>query len=256
MPDAGGHPEPLLALIGSRVRAARKARRMTRKALAANSAVSERHLAQLEGGLGNISVLLLARIATAIDEPLSALVATPLASTCKARRIALIGLRGAGKSTLGRAAADALGMPFAELNDGIAAAAGLSPGEIFALYGEDGYRRFEATALAQIANTEDSIVLATGGGIVTNKATWELLLARFHSVWLTATPEEHMARVVAQGDHRPMAGDPYALDSMRAILASRNAQYSSADAVLETAGLDVGTCVQNLIATIRSRVGG
>jgi XRE family aerobic/anaerobic benzoate catabolism transcriptional regulator len=257
MPDAGGHGDPLLALIGGRVRAARKACRLTQKALAARAAVSERHLAQLEGGAGNISVLLLARIAGALGQRLADLVAEPTAppgTAGKARRIALIGLRGAGKSTLGRAAAAALALPFAELNAAIAEAAGLSPGEIFALYGEAGYRRFEALALAKIADTTDTLVLATGGGIVGNPASYELLLARFHTVWLTASPEEHMARVLAQGDRRPMAGDPHAMESLRVILASRTAQYARADARLDTAGRTIDDCVAALGVVIRSRL--
>ena len=259
MPDAGSHGDPLLALIGGRVRTARKAHKLSRKALSARAAVSERHLAQLEGGAGNISVLLLARIAGALDTRLADLVAdpaAPLPTAGKARRIALIGLRGAGKSTLGRAAATALGLPFTELNAAITEEASLSPGEIFALYGEAGYRRFEAQALARIADTTDTVILATGGGIVGNPACYELLLARFHTVWLTAMPEEHMARVLAQGDKRPMAGDPHAMESLRAILDSRTAQYARAEARLDTSGSTAASCADELGGIIRGWIDG
>lgn len=258
MPDAGEPADALLSLIGGRVRAARKAQKLTRKALAGRSGVSERHLAQLEGGSGNVSILLLARIAAALDTALADLVAEPsppAGDAGKARRIALIGLRGAGKSTLGRAAAEALGLRFAELTDAISEAAGLSPGEIFALYGEAGYRRFEAQALEKIVGETDAIVLATGGGIVANPDCFEMLLARFHTVWLTATPEEHMARVAAQGDRRPMAGDPRAMDTLRAILADRSAQYARADARVDTEGQPVGRCVDILSREIRYALG-
>jgi XRE family aerobic/anaerobic benzoate catabolism transcriptional regulator len=254
MPDAGDHGSALLGLIGDRVRAARKAQKLTRKALAARSDVSERHLAQLEGGSGNISVLLLSRIAGALGVTLADLVAEPAppaGALGKARRIALIGLRGAGKSTLGRGVAGALGLPFAELNADITAEAGLSPAEIFALYGEEGYRRFEARALQRVAEMHDAIVLATGGGIVSNPPTYELLLARFHTVWLTASPEEHMARVVAQGDRRPMEGDPHAMQSLHAILAARTPQYARAEATFDTAGRTVDACTADLGTLLR-----
>jgi XRE family aerobic/anaerobic benzoate catabolism transcriptional regulator len=257
VPDAGDTGAALLNLIGGRVRAARKVQKLTRKALGKRAAVSERHLAQLEGGAGNISILLLARIAAALDTPLAVLVAEPeppAADAGKARRIALIGLRGAGKSTLGRAAAEALGLPFAELNDAIAEEAGLSPGEIFAMYGEAGYRRYEAAALAKIAAGTDTLVLATGGGIVGNADCYELLLSRFHTVWLTATPEEHMARVVAQGDRRPMAGDPNAMDTLRAILAERTPHYARAEARLDTTDQRIDRCVETLCDVIRTRI--
>ena len=254
MPDGARHSSTILTAIGVRVRAARKMHRLSRKALAVRSGVSERHLAQLETGAGNISILLLHRIAGALGVRLADLVAEPkiVNDTRKAKRVALIGLRGAGKSTLGQCAARELGVPFAEMNERIAADAGLSPAEIFALYGEDGYRRFEARTLAGTADRSEPVILTIGGGIVSKPATYELLLTRFHTVWLRATPEEHMARVLAQGDERPMSGDPQALDALRDILDSRIAQYGRADATIDTAHRPVDDCARELTETVRN----
>lgn len=253
MPDGSPHDSAILIAIGGRVRAARKVNRLSRKALSLRSGVSERHLAQLEAGTGNISIRLLDRIARALGTRLADLVAEPRHpdDVNKARRVALIGLRGAGKTTLGQGAARALDVAFFELNERIAADAGLSSAEIFALYGEDGYRRLEVQALADLADMAGPMIITTGGGIVSKPATYDMLLARFHTVWLKATPEEHMARVSAQGDNRPMAGHPRAMDSLRDILDSRIAQYERADVILDTAHRSVDDCVDELTEMAR-----
>lgn len=253
MPDGSLHGTNLLSTIGTRVRAARKMNRLSRKALAERSGVSERHLAQLEGGTGNISILLLDRICEALGVRLANLVAEPrpVGDIRKAHRIALIGLRGAGKTTLGSAAALNLGVPFAELNELIAAEAGLSPAEIFALYGEDGYRRLEAKVLTNLADSTETIMLTIGGGIVSKPESFDLLLSRFHTVWLRATPEEHMTRVQAQGDKRPMEGHPQAMEVLRDILDSRIAQYERADATLDTSHRLVDGCTRELMTIVR-----
>jgi XRE family aerobic/anaerobic benzoate catabolism transcriptional regulator len=253
MPDGTEQGPTILTVIGRRVRAARKMNGLSRKALAQRSGVSERHLAQLEGGAGNISILLLERIAGALGLRLANLVAEPRYAwePGKARRVALIGLRGAGKTTLGRAAAAVLDVPFAEMRDCITEQAGLSSEEIFALYGDDGFRRIEARILAQVADRAEPVVLTTAGGIVSKPATFNMLLARFHTVWLRATPEEHMDRVLAQGDRRPMAGDPHAMAALRDILDARNAQYERADATIDTAHRSIDDCTRELIDVIR-----
>lgn len=258
-----------LADLGQRVRQIRGQHGMSRKLLAEYAGVSERYLAQLESGQGNISILLLRDVARALDLPLEDLLAKELTadlaviqqmlrraspeqialakqavariqqgqgSRSRAQRIALIGLRGAGKSTLGRLVAADLGMPFVELNDEIAKMSGLSVAELFNLYGQEGYRRLERRCLQQVVDSQDKVVLATGGGIVADPATFDLLLATFYSVWLRAAPEEHMERVRAQGDLRPMAGNPEAMEELKLILSSREALYSRADSQLDTSG--------------------
>jgi len=262
-----------LRLLGDRIRDARARRGMTRKLLARDSKVSERYLAQLEAGHGNISIVLLRQIAHAMGLPLADLVReepdrpvelalliqtlgrlqpkelsqarkllTDAFSTVveseRRQRIALIGLRGAGKSTLGARLAEAKGVPFIEL-DGV-----------FDLYGQSAYRRYERRALENVIERHDRAVIATGGSIVTEPATFDLLLSACFTVWLTAAPEEHMSRVAAQGDYRPMAGNDEAMDDLRRILASRNALYAKADATVDTAGKTVDQCLRELKATV------
>jgi len=261
-----------LAVLGERVREARSRRGMARKLLARDSGVSERYLAQLEAGKGNISILLLRQIAGALKLPLTELLAesgdaveltltTQLlkrlprhklaavrsqlmrdyggAHDERMKRIALIGLRGAGKSTLGARLAKALGAPFLELDREIEREAGTSLSEIFLLYGQAGYRRYERRCLEKVLDKNERAVIATGGSIVSEPGTYELLLSACFTVWLKAQPEEHMARVIAQGDTRPMAGNDQAMEDLRRILDGRAALYGQADVTVDTAGRSV-----------------
>jgi XRE family transcriptional regulator, aerobic/anaerobic benzoate catabolism transcriptional regulator len=270
-----------LRLLGDRIREARARRGMTRKILARDSKVSERYLAQLEAGHGNVSIVLLRQIAHAMGLPLVDLVREGpdrpveltlliqtlarlsgkelaqarkiLAETFGAavererrHRIALIGLRGAGKSTLGAMLAKELAVPFIELDREIERESGTSLSEVFDLYGQAAFRRYERRALESVIERHDRAVIATGGSIVSEAATFDLLLSACFTVWLTAAPEEHMARVVAQGDTRPMAGNEEAMEDLRRILQGREALYSKADARVDTAGKTTGQSLREL----------
>jgi XRE family aerobic/anaerobic benzoate catabolism transcriptional regulator len=262
----------LLRLLGERVREARARRGMTRRILARDSGVSERYLAQLETGQGNISVLLLMKIAQSLNVPLAQLLRETETNgreveltlieqflkrlpphrlaevrsqlvrdfgstdTDRLRRIALIGLRGAGKSSLGARLAGELGVAFVELDREIESEAGTSLSEIFLLYGQAGYRRYEGRCLERVLEQNDRAVIATGGSIVSEPGTYDLLLSTCYTVWLRAAPEEHMARVIAQGDTRPMAGNQEAMDDLRRILEGRAALYGQADVIVDTTG--------------------
>lgn len=280
--DALGADEGYLELLGRRVRSHRTRRGMTRKQLAHESGVSERYLAQLESGRGNASILLLRQIARAMAIPLERLVtegpereveeelllglinrlrgdqvATAHALLAqhlgladagqRRRRIALIGLRGAGKTTLGRALAERLALPFVELSKAMEAAAGMPMPEIVALGGQAMLRRLEQRTLEQVLAGHETLVLATGGGLVAEPASYDALLANCFTVWVTARPEEHMARVLAQGDRRPMADNPEAMEDLRRILAERQALYSKADRRLDTSGRNVGESLDRLL---------
>jgi XRE family aerobic/anaerobic benzoate catabolism transcriptional regulator len=222
-----------LGRLGDRVRAWRATHSMTRKALALASGVSERYLAQLESGLGNISVLLLRKLAHAMQVPVEALVREHGAAAREAR-VALLGLRGAGKSTLGAKLAQALEVPFVELDREVEKEAGAPLGEVFSLYGQEAFRRFERKALARVLKDYPRAVIATGGSLVTDPDAYNLLLDHCSCVWLKATPEEHMQRVMAQGDLRPFKGSTTALEEIRRLLADRSRLYARADAVLDT----------------------
>jgi len=262
-----------LAALGYRVRSARARRGLSRKLLAADSGVSERYLAQLEAGQGNVSILLLRQIANALGLPLAELLAEDSGDAAelnlttqflrqlprqklaavrlqlvrdygnardeRLKRIALIGLRGAGKSTLGAKLAKALGVPFVELDREIEREAGTSLSEIFLLYGQAGYRRYERRCLEKVLEKHERAVIATGGSIVSEPGTYEFLLSTCFTVWLKAAPEEHMARVIAQGDTRPMAGNDQAMEDLRRILEGRAMLYGQADVVVDTAGKSV-----------------
>ena len=264
--DAG--PFEILHGLGERVRAWRSRRGMTRKALALHSQVSERHLAQLEAGKGNISVLLLQQIAGALNLPMAyffqeespaqadiqlinqILARLPESTLTDIRkrlvrdhgkveqerrqRVALISLRGAGKSSLGGRLAKELGCPFIELDREVEALAGMGLSELFSLYGQAGYRRFERRALEATLKQHERVVIATGGSIVSESATFDLLLSSCYTIWLKATPEQHMARVLAQGDLRPMAGNKAAMDDLNQILRGRAALYGKADQSVDT----------------------
>jgi XRE family aerobic/anaerobic benzoate catabolism transcriptional regulator len=227
-----------LSRLGERVRAWRTESGTTRKALAAASQVSERYLAQLEAGEGNISVLLLRKIARAMGLPVENLVKDDDEALPR-ERIALIGLRGAGKSTLGAKLAQLLRMPFVELDREVEKQAGAKLGEVFAMYGQDAFRRFERRALERVLEQHARAVIATGGSLVNDPASYELLLSRCFCVWLKASPEDHMARVIAQGDMRPFKGRSAALDEIRKLLAERDGLYARAAATIETSGRTV-----------------
>jgi len=229
----------LLSRLGGRVRAARATRTMTRKDLARDSGISERYLAQLESGRGNTSILVLRRVADALRVPLEHLVRDEGIRDRRYDRVALIGLRGAGKSTLGGRLAKALSAPFVELDREVEREAGTGLSEIFLLYGQAGYRRYEKRCLEQVLAANRRVVLATGGSIVSEPATYDLLRAECLTVWLKAAPEEHMARVLAQGDTRPMAGSREAMGDLRRILADRAPLYGRADVTVDTAGKSV-----------------
>jgi XRE family transcriptional regulator, aerobic/anaerobic benzoate catabolism transcriptional regulator len=272
-----------LERLGQRVRTMRALRGMSRKVLAKVSGISERYIAQLESGKGNVSIVLLRRVANAMGAPLEDIIpgneqpdwpvirdllrkATPdkiaqakaiLSDGASAplRRafsgIALIGLRGAGKSTLGKMLAERIGWSFVELNKEIERQNGLEVAEIINLYGQEGFRRMEQAALAQLLARKELMVLATGGGIVSEPVTYDLILKSFYTIWLKAEPEEHMARVRRQGDLRPMADDRSAMAELRNILVSREPLYTRANAMVDTAGLSVDAAAARLTDAVK-----
>src|SRR3981081_2783525 len=275
-----------LEQLGQRVRTMRALRGMSRKVLAKVSGISERYIAQLESGKGNVSIVLLRRVSNPMGAPLEDLIpanqpapdwpvirdlvrkATPnqiaqakdvlagLGHGDSAQRrmsfsgIALIGLRGAGKSTLGKMLAKKIGWSFVELNKEIEAQNGLSVAEIIALYGQEGFRRMEQAALGQLLARKELMGLATGGGIVSEPLTFDLILSSFYTIWLKAEPEEHMARVRRQGDLRPMADDRSAMADLPPFWRSREPLYARASAGVDPAGLPVDNAAARLIDAV------
>ncbi|MBP2496764.1 XRE family aerobic/anaerobic benzoate catabolism transcriptional regulator [Methylobacterium sp. PvP109] len=262
-------------------------RGLSRKVLSQTSGLSERYIAQLEGGQGNVSIILLRRVANAMGVRLDDLItgndALPdwpvvrdlLAQASPAQivaakealsggsrpessnrpRVALIGLRGAGKSTLGKLAAERLGWTFVELNAEIERENALSVQEIFAIYGQEGYRRLEQAALRRLTEHPGPLILATSGGIVAEPLTYDLLLQAFYTIWLRARPEEHMSRVREQG-HLATTGDhASAMQELRAVLASREPLYARAPATVDTSNIPVQTMLDRLTAAIEARFG-
>jgi len=247
-PSSQQQEHAYLSRLGERVRAWRGEQRMTRKQLAAASGVSERYLAQLEAGQGNMSVLLLRKVARAMGVGVERLVRE---DDGEQKPVALLGLRGAGKSTLGAKLAEALKAPFVELDREVEKEAGAQLGEVFALYGQDAFRRFERRALERVLAEHPQAVIATGGSLVTDPGTYELLLERCRCIWLKAAPDEHMSRVIAQGDMRPFKGEnasgrPSALDEIRKLLADRDRLYVRANAVVDTSGRTVRQSLADL----------
>lgn len=281
----GHDDDAFLRAFGARVRGERARRGMSRKLLAHHAGISERYLTQLESGKGNISVVLLRHLAGALGLPLARLVedeppspemtllrqflarlqpeqlrevyATLTeqfaegAADARNDRIALVGLRGAGKTTLGNAAAREIGVPFFELDREIERLAGSSLGSIIELYGQQAYRRYELQALQELLANHPRFVVATGGSIVSESATYELLLRSCFTVWIRTTPEEHMQRVLAQGDLRPMAGSQQAMDDLRRILEERGELYGRADIAIDTTGTTAKASLQQLLTGLR-----
>jgi XRE family transcriptional regulator, aerobic/anaerobic benzoate catabolism transcriptional regulator len=282
---------PFLVALGERVRGLRSRRGMTRKALSQAAEVSERHLANLEYGEGNASILVLLQVAGALQCPLAELIGDVSTSSPewlmiremlagrgeadlrRARlaigelmgtggsaqaarpRIALIGLRGAGKSTLGQMLADDLGFPFVELSREIEKFAGCSVAEIQALYGQNAYRRYERRALEEAIQIYPEAVIAIPGGLVSDPATFNQLLSHCTTVWLQADPEDHMKRVIAQGDTRPMAASKEAMEDLRSILVGRAAFYSKAQLRLDTSAQALDLTFGRLRQMVRQILG-
>ena len=282
--------DPFLVVLGERVRMMRSRRGVTRRVLAREAGISERHLANLETGTGNASVLLLRQLAQALncsmaelvgqdgvvspelvlirqllrsrDETtlqrvrlaLSDLLGAGQSDPARTGRIALIGLRGAGNSSLGSMLADDLGIPFIELNRVVERIVGCGVHEIHSLYGSAAYRRYEQRALEETIASFPRAVIATAGGLVSEPSTFGLLLSRCYTVWLRASPEEHMNRVVAQGDLRPMAGNAEAMDDLKRILSGREAFYAKADLMFDTGGRTLADSYLELRAVLQQRV--
>ena len=254
--------------VGARIKEVRRQQAKSRRELSEQSGVSTRYLAQLESGDGNISIGLLQRIAIALDSNIEDLLsqdsnlatetsevsdlyesADPATRTRvlqlldpdrireqRCGRICLVGLRGAGKSTLGALVAKELGVPFVELNSRIESMAGMPTAEIIALYGQEGFRELESSALNEVVESRTQVILAVAGGIVAEMATYQSLLLNFHTIWLKASPSEHMERVREQGDLRPMKDNPRAMVQLLQILRNREAEYERAGYELDTSG--------------------
>jgi XRE family aerobic/anaerobic benzoate catabolism transcriptional regulator len=288
---ADGAKSPYLVALGERVRALRARGGMTRKALSLATGVSERHLANLEYGIGNASVLVLLEVSRALHCSMAQLVgdvttqspewlllrellaqrdeatlhrvriavgellgtggAHGKGALVRGSRVALIGLRGAGKSTLGRMLAEDLDFPFVEISREIEKFAGCSVGEIQGLYGQNAYRRYERRAIEEAIQIYPEAVIATAGGMVSDLATFNLMLAHCTTVWLQAAPEDHMARVVAQGDTRPMAASREAMEDLKTILAGRTAFYSKAELRVDTSAQPLAETFLLLRARVR-----
>lgn len=282
--------DPLLLALGSRVRRLRARRGITRRVLAQIADVSERHLANLEAGNGNPSILILRQIAQALDcsmaellgdettdspdwllirdllhgrsadqleqarSALSRMFGAPDARDNRLNRVALIGLRGAGKSTLGRGLAEQLRRPFVDLHAEIERVAGCRPDQIHSLYGPAAYRRYERQALEEVLADPTPAVIDTPGGIVSEAHTFNLLLSRCFTIWLIASPEEHMQRVIAQGDLRPMSGNKQAMEDLKLILEERSPFYSKADLMFDTSKKPPSECLENVTTAVKRAI--
>jgi XRE family aerobic/anaerobic benzoate catabolism transcriptional regulator len=283
-----GERDPFLIGLGERLRDLRARRGLTRKALARLADVSERHIANVEMGVGNASIQFLRQLTAVLNCTLAEMIGDETASSpewlmireilrgrsdeelAKARstlasvfdapttevarrqRVALIGLRGAGKSSLGRMLADHWMVPFVELSRHIETLAGCSVAEIHALYGQNAYRRYEHRAMEEVIQRYPRAVIATPGGIVSDPATFSLLLSHCFTVWVKASPKDHMERVVAQGDTRPMLGNREAMEDLKNILESRTAFYSKADTVFDTSDMAQETAFVELLDKLQN----
>jgi XRE family aerobic/anaerobic benzoate catabolism transcriptional regulator len=275
-----------LLALGKRVRELRNRRGLTRRMMAREAEVSERHLAQLEAGEGNVSIVLLRRIAAALHVSLAELFAAEVETrhekvliqrfleripahrvedamsrllrefgdeeAVRRKRTALIGLRGAGKSTLGSRLGAEMNVPFIELDGEIEKDTGMPLGEIFSLYGQTGYRAIEQRSLERVLHEQERAILSVGGGVVSEKETYDYLLSNCYTVWIKARPEEHMARVIAQGDLRAIAGGNQAMDDLRRILEAREPLYRKADMYLDTSGSSVDESLAKLKAALQA----
>jgi XRE family aerobic/anaerobic benzoate catabolism transcriptional regulator len=280
-------PDPIrayIAGIGERTRGIRAQRGMSRKDLSRHSGISERYLAQLESGQANISVTLLWQLAEALnvefqellpDNGNRAIQLKPLLSFLERlsldeqkavytqllkqfsdakgpiHGIALVGLRGGGKTTLGTLLAEELEVPFVRLGDVIEKLAGMKTPELFSLGGQKAYRRLEHQAVKQVIDNDEWVVLETGGSLVSEQATYDDVLGSFYTVWVKASPGEHMNRVIAQGDLRPMEGSSEAMSDLKRILAERESYYSAANHVLDTSGRTIRDCLHELVNQCR-----
>jgi XRE family aerobic/anaerobic benzoate catabolism transcriptional regulator len=289
-PEPGDLKDPFLIALGERVRALRSRRGLTRKAVARLADVSERHLANVESGVGNASIQFLRQLATVLNCTLAEMIGDETASSpewlmireilrgrsdeelararaalagvfdaptselARRQRVALIGLRGAGKSSLGRMLADHWMVPFVELGREIETLAGCSIAEIHALYGPNAYRRYERRALEEIIQRTPRAVIATPGGIVSDPATFNILLSHCYTVWVRASPKDHMERVLAQGDTRPMSGNREAMEDLKSILESRAAFYSKADLSFDTSEMAQEGAFIGLLDRLRDTV--
>jgi len=275
-------PEPLLEAVGHKVRALRAGRGMTRKMLAADSDVSERYLAQLEQGRGNMSISLLQRVAAAlrtdagellrganditaeqmlIDELVQRLSAEDqhralqllyknFSTSHDRNRVALVGMRGAGKTSLGSLLAKRLDVPFVQLVTEIEKLGGMAVGEILSLSGQDGYRRLEERALLDVLANSEKCVIETGGSIVSETGLFNILLTSCHVVWVKALPEEHMQRVIDQGDLRPLRSNDDAMADLRRILSAREPFYAQAHSVVDTSGSTLEDSFRQLLGVL------
>jgi XRE family aerobic/anaerobic benzoate catabolism transcriptional regulator len=284
--EANGEKHPVLVELGSRLRTLRSRRGLTRKGTANAAGVSERYLANLEHGVGNPSMLILQQLASALQCPVAEVIGDVTTSSPewllireslagrsdadlrrarvaigelfgtgeahpKAGRIALLGLRGAGKSTLGQMLAEHLGVPFIELSREIERIAGCDIRQIHDLYGTNAYRRYERRAAEEVIQSHGNAVIATPGGLVSDATTFNLLLQHTTTIWLAASPEEHMQRVTRQGDLRPMAASHEAMEDLRRILAGRAAFYAKADYRLETTNKPLDQTLEQLLEIAR-----
>ena len=239
----------VLGALGAKIKDARSGRGWTLRELAERSGVSARFLVQVEAGRGNISVKRLADLAQAFGLTAGDLL-RDAESGQPPRVVALLGLRGAGKTTIGKRIARKLRARFVELDREIEKAADMSLAELFSLYGEERYRRLEKETLARVLATKRPMVLATGGGIVASPDTYQMLEQQATTVWLRATPEDHWNRVVRQGDRRPMKDHPQAMADLRALLAAREPLYSRAQHTVETSGRRVGAIADEIHALV------
>jgi XRE family aerobic/anaerobic benzoate catabolism transcriptional regulator len=239
--------ELLLMGVGMAVRRLRDGRGLTRRELAKKSGVSERFLADLEGGQGNISVARLHEVARALGTSAGELLLAAQPDRSERRVVALVGLRGAGKSTIGKALGAKLRVPFVELDALVEKDAGLSLSAIFAMHGEAYYRRLAREVLTRFLAETDAAVVATGGGMVADRESFKLLQKRARTVWLQATPEDHWKRVLQQGDVRPGAASPHAQEELRALLKSREPLYAQAELAVDTSRLGVAGAVEEIV---------
>jgi XRE family aerobic/anaerobic benzoate catabolism transcriptional regulator len=278
--------DDFLLFLGKRVRELRNRRGMTRKMMAHEADVSERHLAQLEAGEGNISIVLLRRVAAAVNVSLAELFSRDAEELVEMRlirrflehlpahrledvvfrlmrdfgheekarrmRIALIGLRGAGKSTLGSRLSEDMNIPFIELDREIEKDTGMPLAEIISLYGQSGYRGIERRTLEKVLGENKRAIISVGGGVVSEKETYDYLLSNCYTIWIKAQPDEHMSRVIAQGDFRAMAGNDRAMEDLRRIIEARESLYQKADMCVDTSGDSVEESFAKLKAGIQA----